>query len=177
MKKNRFFQSLILIHILSIVFFTNCKKDSGLYSDPIAKTQVYKTKGDYFKFVNTWGSSNAPTTLSLSDSNRITIQDGDTIYKLRWKLEGGYTMALVVGPQDYFTDMTFSEIVSYNERYPEIGYFPKDSIFDRVIDTEPFLEYYIDTENTFYHRDSIDIVQINQIIKDGELEKYFKKVK
>lgn len=86
-------------------------------------------------------------------------------------------MGLVVGSEDYFTNMTFSEIVSYNEKYPVPGYYPKDQIFKRVIDTNPFLEFYLDEDNIFYHRDSVDISQINKIIKDGELGKYFKKIK
>jgi hypothetical protein len=139
---------------------------------------VYKTKADYFNYVNVWGDNiSAPSTLTLKDTDRIAVVGNDTIYKLRWRLEDNYVMDLVVHQSDGFTDMTFAEIVSYNEKHPEEGGYPLYDIFKRVIDKNPFLEFYRDENHVFFKGDSADISKVNQLIRDGEMEKYFKRIK
>jgi hypothetical protein len=181
MKKLLTLQKVVTWLLIAFIFLTNCNEsDSTVRIDSIGTellTEVYKTKGDYFNYVNTWGKKNAPSSLSLADSNQISVVGTDTVYKLRWVLEDNYVMGLAISSKDYFTDMTFAEIVTFNEKYPEKLNYPIDEIFKRVIDKDPFLEFYVDENNIFYHRDSNDIQQINQLIKDGKLEKYFKKIK
>jgi hypothetical protein len=170
-------KNLFLLIFIAFISFNNCSDSTTRISDPTIKTNVYKTKKDYFNYVNTWGKNNAPSSLNLADSDQIAVVGIDTVYKLRWRLEDNYVMGLAIGDEDFFTDMTFAEIVAYNETYPEKLNYPIDEIFKRVIDKDPFLEFYIDEGNVFYKRDSSDIAQINQLIKDGELEKYFKRIK
>lgn len=142
------------------------------------KASIYKTNEEYFRFVNTWGTTNAPTSLNTNTS-RIKIENGDTIYTGRIKLFNGYVLAIEHAPNDYFTDITFGELVKYNESHQS---FPKDSMFDRVIDKDPYQEFYVAKDYGFEitkisEDDSLVMEQLNEIIRNGELEKYFDRVK
>jgi hypothetical protein len=107
--------------------------------------------------------------------NRYGNLDSDIVYMFRKQLVNGYVLATESTVDDYFTDMTFHELLNY---YYETGnaYFPLDSVFERVIDTDPYTEFYVD-----YSRPQnfclTDTAEINAVIKNGELEKYFKRLK
>jgi len=162
---------IVLFSLLSF-FLLSCDKED--YIGP--KVKIYKTKGDYFNKVNTWGNDNGP--IGLDYGSRIIINNGDTIYAWRWKLADGYVMAGESSSSDYFTDMTFAEIVAYKDKYPDSLEFPRDSFFKRVIDKDPYTEYYIAKEySTFEMPDSNDVEPINELIRKGELENYFKRLK
>lgn len=169
---------VLLLILLLFIVLTNCNKTDDNYWDGELHMIVYKTRADYFKYVNVWGDNiSAPSTLTLKDTDRIAVVENDTIYKLRWRLQDNYVMGLVIHQSDGFTDMTFAEIVSYNEKNPNENGYPLHDIFKRVIDKDPFLEFYKDENHIFFKGDSADIIKVNQLIRDGELEKYFKKIK
>jgi hypothetical protein len=160
------------------IAFTSCKEDSterGL-EYPELLTAVYKTNNDYFDFVNTWrGFAGAPSRLSSGDSSKILITEEDTVYLLRWKLNDGYVMDLVITEDDYFTDMTFKELVAKNDACN--GCVTTEDIFDRVVDKNPFREFYIDTDTLFRNRDQYDIQRLNEIIGNGELDNFLLQLK
>lgn len=176
MKNSIQLQKALLLIFLAFGLLTSCDK-TDQSANPQLHMIVYKTKADYFNYVHTWGDNiSAPSTLTLKNTDRIAIVGNDTIYKLRWRLEDNYVMEIAINETDNFTDMTYAEIVSYNERHPkELGY-PLPEIFKRVIDKDPFLEFYRDENHVFFKGDSADISKVNQLIRDGELEKYFKKI-
>jgi hypothetical protein len=168
-------KSFLFLILISVIFTFSCDKKIERCCGEEISHRLYLTKGDYFNFVNTWGDDNGPFGLNISDP-RIAIVGDDTICPVRWRLEGGYVYsALESSYGDFFTDITFAEFVSYYERNKPHS-FPLDSFFERVIDKDPFLEYYLDTARIFdYPDDNIEVV--NEIIRNGELEKYFKRVK
>ena len=177
MKNSIQLQKALLLIFLAFGLLTSCDKTDEKYDSGELHMIVYKTKTDYFNYVNTWGDNiSAPSTLTLKDTDRIAIVGKDTVYQFRWRLENNYVLEIGIYEGDSFTDMTFAEIVSYNERHPEEFHYPLPEIFKRVIDKDPFLEFYRDENHVFFKGDSADISKVNQLIRDGELEKYFKKI-
>lgn len=178
MKTTSLLLKVLFLILLVFQLLTACEENYYDHVDENLHLVVYKTRADYFNYVNVWGKNvSAPSTLTLEDTNRIAIVGNDTIYKLRWRLEDNYVMDVVINPNDRFTNITFAEIVSYNEKHPEHPAYPMHVIFDRVIDKNPFLEYYRDVNDVFFVGDSTKVEQVNQLIRDGELEKYFKRIK
>jgi hypothetical protein len=181
--KKMFNRYLIKVQILLLVYFVSACNDP----EPIIRddrdatidlvTKVYKTRGDYFTYVNTWGKENAPTTLSLENPNIVEVIGNDTVYKGRHRLIDDYVMAVAVNLGDYFTDIPINEIVAYNAARGHGSYYPLESIFSRVIDKYPFVEFYSDENHLFFARDSIRIEQLNEIIRKGELEQYLTRLK
>jgi hypothetical protein len=166
----------IALAIISIGYIAGCGKGE---SDLGPRSSIYKTKGDYLNYVHIWAGTRAPNIYTVKDG-RIKIEGGDTISANRLKLIDGYIFAEEANPSDYFTDITFAELTGYNENHPDL--FPKDSMFERVIDEEPYLEFYIDKAYEFgiSNLDEFDLLtveQLNEIIQNGELEKYFDRVK
>jgi hypothetical protein len=161
---------LFLIALLISVWSCNQEDDDSGSSYMI---RIYKTNGDYFNKINIWANFNH--SIQLDTSIFLSIQGGDTVCHPRWRLEQGYVAASAESsPLDWYTDVTFSEILSYNKQTNKP--FPLDSLLKRVIDKDPFIEYYADSKKLF-GRMPKQIEEINEIIRNGELEKYFKRVK
>ena len=168
--------AIIGIAIIFVNLFAGCGIGEDGYGP---RATIYKTSGDYFNNVNTWGDHNAPVSLDSHDG-RIIIENGDTVYRNRIKLIDGYILAKEISGDDYFTDITYPELVAYNENHAEC--FPIDSVFKRLIDKDPFTAFYIDKEHRFgvpslSDVDSAEIEELNEIIRNGELETYFDKIK
>lgn len=177
MKNSIQLQKVLLLTFLAFGLLTNCDKTEERDDYGELHMIVYKTKADYFNYVHTWGDNiSAPSTLTLKDTEQIAVVEKDTVYQLRWRLEDNYVMEIAIHQDDSFTDMTYAEIVAYNENHPEEFHYPLPEIFKRVIDKDPFLEFYRDENHVFFKGDSADISKVNQLIRDGELEKYFKKI-
>jgi hypothetical protein len=158
----------IIVIFLAIIY--SCTKSNEVYTG----LAVYKTRGDYFLNVNTWKTDNAPTAVN-PEYNRYGNLDSDTVYMFRKQLVNGYILATESTVDDYFTDMTFRELLNY---YYETGnvYFPLDSIFERIIDTDPYTEFYVEY-NLQQKFCLTDTAEVNAVIINGELEKYFKRLK
>lgn len=143
---------------------------------------LYKTKADYFEFANTWGRTNGPTSFDLSDS-RIKVVDGDTIYTRRYKMEKGYILGIEISSDEYFTDIKFKEIVAYNEEQKRIHgtstyNFNIDSLLERIIDKDPFTEFYSDDNRHFesqLNQENINL--INELILSDKIDSIFIKLK
>ncbi|MDP3912516.1 MAG: hypothetical protein Q8R96_02115 [Bacteroidota bacterium] len=162
----------IVLMLFLLMIDSSCIKKEEVTTPGL---NIYKTKGDYFLYVNTWGKKNAPTTYRANDA-RIGNLDTDTIYMGRKILISGYILSAENSVDDYFTNITFTEMVKYNDSLGLSASFPRDSVFKRVIDENPYIEFYHDD----YHPRRFelkDTAKINQIIRDGELEKYFKRLK
>lgn len=169
------FARILLVAIIIIAF--SCEKEPIIRpSAAILLTKVYKTKHDYFDFVNTFGGYiSAPSTWRIDDTLKFKITEDDTIYLFRWRLINGYVMDIVVTEKDYFTDMTYAELTTLNSECN--GCISVEDIFQRVVDKDPFIEYYEDSDTLFINRDKKDIERLNTIISNGELEKYLYKIK
>jgi hypothetical protein len=161
--------SIALILFLMAINFSCIKEEA---TDP--GLNIYKTKGDYFLYVNTWGKQMAPTAYRANDGRLGELND-DTIYKCRTRLIDGYILSAENTVDDYFTNITFTEMARYNDSLG-IASFPRDSVFKRVIDENPYIEFYHD-EHSPRIFELTDTAKINKIIRNGELEKYFKRLK
>ncbi|TDO03130.1 hypothetical protein DET65_2612 [Sunxiuqinia elliptica] len=149
-----------------------CEKDTP--SETLAPGLViYKTKKDYFENVHTW----------LKDGKVIFIQsfhqkieldnEGYASYKFRSKLIDGYVLA---AEHPVTTAFLSYSIQDYSEMEAEGSHPSMDEIENNIIDDDPFVEYYYDATSprTFEMRDT---AQINEIIRNGEIEKFFRKLK
>ena len=170
---------LFLSGIIVITAFS-CIKGPTVTAPGLA---VYKTKGDYFNYVSvTIDNGNIifkpdyhnPRNNSID--YRITITEDDTIYSFRAKLISGYIISEEISDNSIFVDFTFKEYVIYEINHPEEGGVAENALLEHILDDNPFLELYIDRNKPRKYELS-DTAEINQIIRNGELKKYFKRVK
>jgi len=171
---------ILLIGGLIIFMASGCWNYSA---DSAPGVAVYKTRGDYFYNVsmvfNKNGELNGFPSYYNSRSNkpidpRIKITDDDTVYAWRAKLINGYIISEEIGRGSIFVDFTHKEYLKYEIENPEIGGVAPSIL--NVLDDDPFLELYIDKNRPRKYYLS-DTILINQMIRDGELGKYFERVK
>jgi hypothetical protein len=166
---------LFLCGIIVITAFSCIK-----IADTAPGISVYKTKGDYFNmafvFMNSSGIYGKmafynPRSNSIS---RFKITETDTIYIPRAKLIDGYMLVGEHNKDMVFLNLTLKEYLRYEIKN---GHPPTDDeLYDNILDDDPFIEYYYDQQKPRRFEMS-DTAEINQIIENGELEKYFKRIK
>jgi len=170
-----------ILFLCGIIMFTafSCEKEPQATAPGIA---VYKTKGDYFNntfvFMKSSGSIYMVTSYYNqrynSISTKIKITENDTVYTLRAKLVDGYIFADEHSKDMTFLNFTFKEYLRYEIKN---GHHPtNDELLNNILDDDPFIEYYQDPKRPRKFELS-DSAEINQIIRNGELEKYFEKMK
>ena len=143
---------------------------------------VYKTKGDYFnnafffKFPNgDYGIMDYYST-RYNSLSRFKVIGNDTVYTGRVKLIDGYVLAAEWGKDDMtFLNWTMNQYLDYEIKY-QTEMVPIDTLEAHILDSNPFTELYYDPRRPRKFELS-DSAEINQIIKNGELEKYFKRLK
>jgi len=170
---------ILLICIIMMFAALNCEEEPKATAPGLA---VYKTKGDYFNntFVFMKSSGRIYMVTSYynqrynSISTKIKITENDTVYVLRVKLVDGYVLASEHSKDMAFLNITFKEYLRYEINN---GHFPSmDELTNIILDDDPFIEYYHDPKRPRKFELS-DSAEINQIIENGELEKYFEKIK
>jgi len=168
-------KSYIQIQLLFLLMFllgVGCEKEPVGVPQP--GVRIYKTRNDYYNNVHTY----------LNDGKAYFIQgllgkvdeepDGKLNYRLRARLCHGYILAAEEPLGTAFLKYTIEEY--YNDQKKGI-ILSMDEIQASIIDADPFTEMYYDDSNfpkAFAMRDT---ARINEIILNGELEKYFKKEK
>jgi hypothetical protein len=158
---------------LAIFFLLSCSKNR-VEDLPQIHVKIYQTNADYINYVNIWGTDHDHASNVLI-SDRLNFENNDTTFKYRWKLEQGYVADYSeIWYSDYFTNVTFKEILKYNELTKAA--FPFDSIETRIIDKAPFIEFYVDDKDLFYKMPE-QIDEINEIIRNGEIGKYLHRLK
>jgi hypothetical protein len=164
-----------VLFILFLILILSCNDNKDISGVEEPSFSIYKTKNDYYYNVHTWVDK-VPMEFRIFEKKYFKTGN-DTIEILRIRLEDGYVLAYSTGHDNYFTDITFGEFYSFCEKNsPET--FPLDSVLERVVDQDPFIEYYYDTSYNYLPIDDPeDLEKINEIIRNGELESYFKKVK
>ena len=168
-------KTLFLSGIIVLAAFS-CEK-YGVTEPGLA---VYKTKGDYFNMAFVFKNSSGiygKMAFYNSSSNlisRFTITDNDTVYVPRAKLIEGYILAGEHNKDMAFLNLTLKEYLRYEI---ENGHPPTDDeLLINILDDDPFIEYYYDPQRPRRFELS-DSAEINQIIKNGELDKYFEHLK
>jgi hypothetical protein len=142
---------------------------------------IYKTNGDYFELadIGMKGDKIFRTSIYSGDMYKFITTNGDTIYKYRIKLRNGYVLDFAADSRyDVFLDLTFKQHMSLEKIYP--GGVSHGILLDHIIDKNPYSVYYRDTsEPRLFGQtiETVDTIEINQIIKEGNLDKYFEKLK
>ena len=160
--------------IFNLCLFLSCDNDKERCCGTGIGYCIYKTSADYYYYYQV--PEKGITDLIIYCFSQNYRFDNDTIISGRFRLENNYILDYRPDGNGSFTDLTFGELIRYCEKNGEP--FNMDSILNRVIDTDPFLEFYIDTKKEFHPLENPDDFQrINEIICNGELEKYFKRLK
>jgi len=163
----------ISVFILLLAFMgAGCEKD-GTAKAPDPGLTIYKTRNDYFDKMNI-NLLNGKV-YYLPDVLIVTDNNGEVHLKSRVKLVDGYTLASgdhsILTAFLGYTIEEFYNMTEVQKIHPSF-----DDLQDSIIDTEPFVEYYYDSNSPAIFGLG-DTALINEIIRKGEIEKYFKKLK
>ncbi len=170
MKKHYVLSGIIVLTVFSCI----------RVADTTPGLSIYKTKGDYFNkafvFKKSSGIYMVPAYYNSrynTITSKIKITDTDTVYTRSIKLIDGYILAAEGSKDMAFLSFTFKEYLRYEIKN---GHHPTDEeLLNGIID-DPFIEFYYDPQRPRRFELS-DTAEINQIIRNGELEKYFKRIK
>ena len=169
--------------ILLTAFFVGCNILGT--EDQAPGIALYKTKGDYFDLVNIGMKGNKIYMLPTYWNpryNRILnmeIKNNDTIYTGRCRLPNGYVLDAGGGLKVAFLKMTFKEYLQrqITNAESELGVIiPEDTLRKYILDKDPYLEYYQNKTEVKRLKLS-DSLEIREIILNGEIHKYFDKLK
>ncbi len=154
--------------IVVILFLTSCSNYMD-FTPPPTHIKIYKTKADYSEYVNLWGK---PQEHPYELLGRLNFDNNDTIFLYRWELEQGYIAeSCEIWHTDYFTNITFKEMYRH-------GRFSSDSLKARIIDKNPFVEFYVDDKDSFCRIPKVEVIdKLNEVIRNGEMEKYLNRLK
>lgn len=182
----------ILGGTISILIFSFCDRED-LVPDPALG--IYLSSPDYFSYfapsTNESGEVVVTPYFQENDS-RIYITETDTMFSRRVTLSEGYVLSGEIYPEAPFTDVSYKECFRRQDTESPIT---ADLLNNRIIDTDPFTEYYyVDVEFVTKYRDQFRNLgyssgkevylsfqeaakEINKIISEGNLEEHFTKVK
>jgi len=138
---------------------------------------IYKTNGDYYDLVTIGMKGNKIFRSSYtSELYKFDYTGNDTVYKMRARLIDGYVLDRESSSEyDVFLSLTFKEYMRKETKY---GYLPDDSVYKYIIDKNPYTEYYREKISEMSEGFSIsDTAVINELIRKGELHKYFNREK
>lgn len=138
---------------------------------------IYKTRGNYYELVTIGMKGNRIFRSSYtSELYKFDYTGNDTVYKKRARLINGYVLDTESSDEyDVFLGLTFKEYMRKETKY---GYLPHDSLYKYIIDKGPYTEYYREKIYEMSEGFSIsDTAAINELIRKGELQKYFNREK
>jgi len=176
---------LSTVVLLFLFMGAGCQKDEIEFADESMEISsypgiiIYKTKGNYIDYVDVQitseGNLNAIPSYNATDPRIIIDANGNAKQNFRWLLKSGYIVDGNVSLKEAFTDITIQEYVQYNSEN-SVAVWPLDLIKPRIIDRDPFTE--------FYHLGGIGkevriftLGEINKLIESGTLETVFTKLK
>ncbi|MFC2138763.1 hypothetical protein ACFLTE_11360 [Bacteroidota bacterium] len=180
--KSQDFKYLVLIITVFLVLISCDKKDSDNDTDFFGiDYAIYKFKGDYIGNV---------CVLMDKDKTRIVGYPSPTSNagnpdKKPYSLRNDYYLdpCCHYGINSAYLEITKQEmmdaLIQYNENGVDYPY-TSEYMEQHILDKDPFLEYYIDTGSVIIKREPgfiYDTVLLNNIIVNGELDKYFKRIK
>jgi len=149
-------RSGLIIPILATFFIISC--DKGNEQDKTI--HVHKPKQDYSIYV--------PVELS-SDKSTILSAPGRCEPPL--SLVEGFFLGNTMGVNTAYLSLSIEE---YNSHDPLLGV---DSLYQYIMETDPFLEYYICEECNLFSEDGVDTAFINNLIREDVLTEYFTQLK
>ena len=175
---------LNLTTVVLLLLFTgaSCQKDEMEYADENIVVSnrpcvfIFKTKDNYSDkiWVQITPEGNLNRIPVLNKQNYDIDKNGKLKPKYRYILKSGY---MVGDAHEWaaFTDITFTEYLSYNEKYG-ITHWPDTLLWPRIIDKDPYIELFwmgcLDCKIKEF-----TLGEINEMIEDGTIEKHFTKLK
>lgn len=172
--------SFVSWFFLGVLFLTSC--DLFRNKDDAPGIAIYKTRGDYFKLVTIGIKDNIIFRQSsyTLETSKFFITSTDTIYRNRVKLIDGYILDVEADEKyDVFLNLTFKDHMKLEAELNRTT-LPEDTLRKHILDTNPYIEFYRDTESPrkFSNQiEKIDTSQLNQIIRQGNLQQYFTRLK
>lgn len=147
---------------------SSCVKTEAQYPG----VSVYKTRGDYFDKI----------TAGIKNNKIFRFPAGprpqDTLIKRRIKLVNDYVLDGEADLEhDAFLISTTKELMEWEKKYNRLG-MPADTVWKYMLDQDPYIEFYRAKDRDMFNFEGVlDTTGLNQIILDGQLEKYFNKLK
>lgn len=154
---------IVSLILFSIVCYSvcSCKKYSP---DEPPQFSIYKTKGNYIEYVNLnfKKDSTLKYTFGITEASSIKYTyRGITGYSFRIPLSNGYILQSVITSDDSFTNISIQEYLEIYKNYPNGGKF-FSICSSRVIDNNPFTEFYLVNSAEVFNGHSIeDFPEIN----------------
>lgn len=142
---------------------------------------LYKTKGDYrhlyeIRMVgdNIIGSEHLWS--FYNPDELLSILNTDTIYNGRQKMANGYVLDDAAHYiEDVYLSLSYKDVLLKEIAINNVGkQLPNDTLRKYILDVDPYVEFY-EAKNPALHLS--DSLRINQIILDGEIDKYFERLK
>jgi hypothetical protein len=176
---------LSTVVLLLLFIGASCQKDEIEYADESIEISsepgisIYRTNADYFNNISVQitseGELNAIPAYILSDPRIKVDKDGNVSVNFRWRLKSGYIVDKEASLNKVFTDISVQEYVEWNTSH-DVGGWPDNLIEPRIIDDNPFTEFYFydglrKTTRTF------SLGELNELIENGDLETVFTKLK
>ena len=166
MKKEVFIIKLFPVIVLcSVTCF--CNREVDTISEP--PPQIYKLKGDYIDNVCV-GLSEDKTEIRVYPGTKDNCGDPN---ESPIKVDSGYYLDDCC---NYGVNSAYLSI--RKEDYS--NHIPRDSLYKMILDKNPYEEYYIDEDRILVKICTdcftLDTVLLNDIISEGSLADYFKKI-
>lgn len=163
----RFSLFLLGFTTLIITGSSNCKR---FIPEPEPGCKVYKTKGDYFDLVPIHLNEDKTKVIGFPDPEDLChINNDDSLWQTPSRLINDYLLDhRGIGRNVAFLEMTYDDYMIYSDTINNVGEF-----LDLIRDDDPLLELYSDEERKV----GWDTSFINDIIRRGELDKYFTRLK
>jgi hypothetical protein len=147
-----------------------------MYNSPVTSiVWLYKTKGDYRHLytIRFSGEEESGVNLWTRDKTLWSGLNEDTIYKWRQNAANGYVISGPAKLTDVYLSLTYKEVLLKEIAMNNPGHaLPDDTLRKYILDTNPYLEFY-----RCPNLGLEDSVKINEIIRNGEIEKYFERLK
>jgi len=147
-----------------------------MYNSPVLyNVDIYKTKGDYRHLYVIRMSGDEISAINCWERDK-TLWSGlnqDTIYDRRQYGANGYILGRC-NLSDIYLSLTYKEVVLKEIAMNNPGNaLPADTLRKYFLDEDPYLECWRCTTEL----ELKDSLRINEIIQNGEIEKYFKRLK
>ena len=148
-----------------------------MYDSPVLyNVDIYKTRGDYRHLYTIRMSGDEISANNCWERDKVLWSglNEDTICDRRQNGANGYVLSESDRLADIYLSLTYKEVVIKEIAMNNPGHaLPDDTLRKYILDTDPYLEFWRCT-TTLQLSDS---VKINEIIRDGEIEKYFEQLK
>ncbi|HNW49746.1 MAG TPA: hypothetical protein PKH79_01605 [Prolixibacteraceae bacterium] len=170
--------SLIVFSFIVTMVFVSCSSKE----DTAPGLTIYKTKADYIDkvYIRIFPDSSLRSYSTYGQVGRreTIIDPTDSSFLGRIQLGNGYVYAedFLFCDEGAFLSLSIKEYIRLQDKSNSVFVSDTFDLTQYIIDADPFIEFYRD-ENRPRKYELTDTAIINEIIRNGELEKYFVRVK